>query len=200
MSACTLNECSEKNIDACHSWIGLCRTSGVKTCLGSLLVLPRRVRIQSLFFEELWAMIGTESRGPYSICAATSVLYIHKTLLQENLFFHRHLFLSTPTIFQHVPSFNPLMRFNYIQSFPSSFIPNVPDTSPRFANMIMWLWIIPSSTNHSSKHRTSLNSIPKCSQNISVAPNRSLIHAVASASMHPNIPKQNLSLFKHPGL
>ena len=93
-------------------------------------------------------MIDREYCGPYSFCASSSVLYIHKTLIQENpssqsisitVSFHH----TTPSTFQHIASPNPLTRCHYIQSF--HFL-NIPDTFSCIAIIIVRQQFVPSSS------------------------------------------------------
>ena len=84
-------------------------------------------------------MFGGESCGPYSFCAASSVLYIHKTLVQKTFFDPS----SSLSFFPHPQLSNIfyrlifLIRFNYLQSPSCLFISNIPDTARCFANTIV---------------------------------------------------------------
>ena len=89
-------------------------------------------------------MFRREYCGPYSfLCCQQCPIYTQNSRTENILLrnrsspiFHHPLFLSTPSIVQHLLPPNPLIRFNYLQSFPSLFISNIIDTARCFANTI----------------------------------------------------------------
>jgi len=78
-------------------------------------------------------MIGIESLGILISSALPAASYIYKNSHTRNSLPSPSLaFQTTPSTLQQISSFNLFARFNYLQTFPKSSIPNFPDTSACF--------------------------------------------------------------------
>jgi len=79
-------------------------------------------------------MIGIESPGILisSALPAASYIYTKNSHTRNSLPSPSLAFQTTPSTLQQISSFNLFARFNYLQTFPESSIPNFPDTSACF--------------------------------------------------------------------